>query len=82
MTPRDAQRRRQARRSTIAGVAGVVLIALGVILTLLEVGGDVVPTILALVGVASLVAGVAIGAQLIVDNARFRQGQSYYDDED
>ena len=79
---RDAYRRRQARRSTLAGVGGVVFIAIGVILTLAEVGGNMLPTILALAGVGALIVGCATGALLVFENFRFHQGQSYYDDDE
>jgi uncharacterized membrane protein HdeD (DUF308 family) len=78
---RDAYRRRQSRRSTWAGLAGVLLIAIGIILTVTNVGGYLFPTILAFIGVGSLLAGVATGATLIAENFRVRRDQSYYDDE-
>ncbi len=80
--PRDAYRRLQARRSTLLGVLGVILIALGVVLTLARVVGDVVPTVLALAGLVSLVAGIATGSLLVLENFRFRRDQSYFDEDD
>ena len=78
---RDEQRRRDARRSTVAGLGGLALIALGLGLTLAHLVGNVVPTILAIAGVGSLVAGIATGSVLVLDNFRYRRDQSYYDDE-
>jgi hypothetical protein len=64
-------------------VAGILLIALGVVLTLTGGVGAVVPTVLALLGLLSLVVGIAIGTQLVFENFRFSRNQSYYDqDED
>jgi uncharacterized membrane protein HdeD (DUF308 family) len=82
VSPRNAYRRRQARRSTLFGVLGVVLIALGVVLTLTRVVGDVLPTVLAIVGLVSLVAGIATSLRLIYDNFRFSRDQSYYDEDE
>jgi membrane-bound ClpP family serine protease len=83
VSPRDAFRRLQARRSTLFAVAGILLIALGVILTLTGGVGALVPTVLALIGFASLVVGIAIGTQLVFENFRYSRDQSYYDqDED
>lgn len=82
MGPRDVYRRLQARRSTLLGILGVVLIALGVVLTLARVVGDVLPTVLALGGLVSLVAGIATGSLLVLENFRYRRDQSYYDDDD
>ncbi|SEQ98122.1 hypothetical protein [Microlunatus flavus] len=59
------QARRQARRTTAAGIAGVLLIALGVGMSLLDVGGLVAPTVLAILGVGALLAAVVTGAQQI-----------------
>lgn len=78
---RDQQRRRTARRSTLAGLGGIALVALGVVLTLAHVAGNIVPTVLAIAGVGSLIAGIATGAMLIVENFRVQRNQSYYDDE-
>ena len=78
---RDAYRRRQARRSTLAGVGGILLIAIGVILTLAHVGGNLLPTVIALVGLGTLMTGIVIGRLLVVQNFRYHQDQSYYDDE-
>ena len=69
----DAQAARQralARRSTYAGVGGIVLVALAMLLTLTHVLGNVLPTVLAIAGVGSLVAGVSTGAMQIVDRYR------------
>jgi membrane-bound ClpP family serine protease len=83
VSPRKAYRRLQARRSTLFGVLGIVLIALGVILTLTRAVGDVVPTVLALAGLVSLVVGIATGSLLVFENFRYSRNQSYYDaDED
>ena len=83
VSPRVAYRRLQARRSTLFAVVGLVLIALGVILTLTRAVGDVVPTVLALVGLVSVVAGIATGSLLVFENFRYTRDQSYYDaDED
>jgi hypothetical protein len=83
VSPRNAYRRLQARRSTLFAVLGLVLIALGVILTLTRAVGDVVPTVLALAGLLSLVVGIATGSLLVFENFRYSRDQSYYDaDED
>jgi membrane-bound ClpP family serine protease len=83
VSPRKAYRRLQARRSTLFAVLGIVLIALGVILTLTRAVGDVVPTVLALAGLVSLVVGIATGSLLVFENFRYSRNQSYYDaDED
>ena len=82
VSPRVAYRRLQARRSTLFAVVGVVLIALGVVLTLTRVVGDVLPTVLAIAGLVSLVAGIATGSLLVFENFRYRQDQSYYDDDE
>ena len=60
----------------------MVLIALGVILTLTRVVGDVVPTVLALVGLLSLIAGIATGSLLVLENFRYHRDQSYYDEDE
>lgn len=83
VSPRNAYRRLQARRSTLFAVLGLVLIALGVILTLTRAVGNVVPTVLAFAGLLSLVAGIATGSLLVFENFRYSRDQSYYDaDED
>ena len=83
VSPRNAYRRLQARRSTLFAVLGLVLIALGVILTLTRAVGNVVPTVLALAGLLSLVVGIATGSLLVFENFRYSRDQSYYDaDED
>jgi len=83
VSPRKAYRRLQARRSTLFAGLGIVLIALGVILTLTRAVGDVVPTVLALAGLVSLVVGIATGSLLVFENFRYSRNQSYYDpDED
>jgi uncharacterized membrane protein HdeD (DUF308 family) len=83
VSPRNAYRRLQARRSTLFAVLGIVLIAVGVILTLTRAVGDVVPTVLALLGLVSLVVGIATGSLLVFENFRYSRNQSYYDaDED
>lgn len=63
-------------------ILGGLLVVAGILLTLGEVAGDVVPTVLALAGVIVFVAGMAVGTRLVVDNFRFRQDQSFYDDDD
>lgn len=80
-SPRDAYRRRQARRSTLFAVVGLVLIASGVVLTLTGGVGNVVPTVLAIVGLVSLVAGMAAGSLLVFENFRYSRNQSYYDED-
>ncbi len=83
VSPRNAYRRLQARRSTLFAVLGLVLIALGVILTLTRAVGNVVPTVLAFAGLLSLVVGIATGSLLVFENFRYSRDQSYYDaDED
>ena len=68
--PEAARQRALARRSTYAGVGGTVLVALALLLTLTHLLGNVLPTVLAIVGVGSLVAGVSTGAMQIVDRYR------------
>jgi hypothetical protein len=68
--PESARDRRLARRSTYAGLGGIVLVALGVLLTLTHLLGDAVPTVLAILGVGSLIAGVSTGAMQVVDRYR------------
>ena len=68
--PEASQRRALARRSTVAGLGGILLVAVAIVLTLTHVLGNVVPTVLAIIGVGSLVAGVSTGAMQIVDNYR------------
>lgn len=63
--------RTRARRSTFAGVGGTLLVAVAVLLTLTRVGGDVLPTVLGIVGVGSLMAGVSTGAMQVVDAFRY-----------
>jgi uncharacterized membrane protein HdeD (DUF308 family) len=79
VSPRNAYRRLQARRSTVFAVVGVLLIALGIVLTLSRVVGDVVPTVLALLGLLSLIVGIATGSLLVFENFRYSRNQSYYD---
>ena len=81
-SPRNALRRLQARRSTLFAVVGIVLMALGIILTLTGGVGNVLPTVLAVVGIVSLVVGMATGMQLVYENFRFSRSQSYYDDDE
>ena len=76
--PEVHRQRVLARRSTVAGVAGIALIGIAIVLTLTRVGGDVLPTVLAIVGVGSLVAAVSTGAMQIVD--RYRRSDSDFDD--
>ena len=73
---------RQARRSTLFAVVGIILIALGVVLTLTGEVGNVVPTVLAIVGLVSLVAGMAAGSLLVFENLRYSRNQSYYDEDE
>jgi hypothetical protein len=68
--PEAAQRRVLARRSTVAGLGGILLVAVAIVLTLTHVLGNVVPTVLAIIGVGSLVAGVSTGAMQILDHYR------------
>ena len=75
-------RLRTAHRSTLLAVLGVGLMALGIVLTLTHVAGLVVPTVLALVGLVLLVAGIAVGLRLVWDNARWSRNQSFYDPDD
>ena len=82
VTNRARRRLRTARRSTLLGVAGVVLMALGLVLTLAGVAGNAVPTVVALLGLVLLVAGIATGTLLVYDNARWSRGQSYYDEDE
>jgi hypothetical protein len=82
VSPRNAFRRLQARRSTLFAVVGIFLIALGVILTLTGGVGAVVPTVLAFLGLLSLVVGIAIGTQLVFENFRYSRDQSYYDEDE
>ena len=85
VSPRVAYRRLQARRSTLFAVVGIVLIALGVILTLTRVVGDLLPTVLAVAGLVSLVVGIATGSLLVFENFRYSRSQPYYaadEDED
>ncbi len=73
---RDRYKRIQLHRGTLAGVLGVVAVIAGVLLTLAEVGGNVLPTVLAIVGVGSLLAGVATGVGVLMDNFRYSRDQS------
>jgi hypothetical protein len=70
---RDADGARQrvlARRSTYAGIGGILLVALAMLLTVTHVLGNVLPTVLGIAGVGSLVAGVSTGAMQIMDRYR------------
>ena len=78
---RDEQRRRTSRRSTLAGLGGVAMIALGIGLTLAHVAGNVLPTVLGIAGVGSLIAGIASGALMVAENFRVHRDDSYYDEE-
>lgn len=62
-------------------VGGAILVVVGVLLTLGGVGGNVLPTVLAVAGVGAILAGVITGAMLVAENARYHQSQSFYDDE-
>lgn len=56
--------------------------ALGIVLTLAHVAGNVVPTVLGVLGFVLLNAGIAMGALLVVNNFRYSRDQSYYDPDD
>ncbi|GAB2582970.1 hypothetical protein GCM10009593_22800 [Microlunatus antarcticus] len=58
------------------------MIALGVVLTLAHVAGNIIPTILALLGMGTLIAGISTGTLLVLENFRYRRDQSYYDDDE
>jgi hypothetical protein len=75
--PEADRQRVLARRSTFAGVGGILLVALAMLLTLTHQLGNVVPTVLAIVGVGALIAGVSTGAMQIVD--RYRRSDSDLD---
>ncbi|MBB3326468.1 hypothetical protein [Microlunatus antarcticus] len=79
---RAQQRQRTSRRSTFAGLGGIAMIALGVVLTLAHVAGNIIPTILALLGMGTLIAGISTGTLLVLENFRYRRDQSYYDDDE
>ena len=68
--PEASQRRALARRSTSPGSAASCSSPSAIVLALTHVLGNVVPTVLAIIGVGSLVAGVSTGAMQIVDNYR------------
>jgi uncharacterized membrane protein len=82
VSSRAQGRLRTAHRSTLLALLGVGLIALGIVLTLTRGVGDVVPTVLALVGAVVLVAGISTGMRLVWENARWSRDQSYYDPDD
>ena len=82
VTNRARQRLRTARRTTLLGVAGILLMAVGLVLTLAGVAGNVVPTVLALLGLVLLVLGIATGTLLVYDNARWSRNQSFYDEDE
>lgn len=71
MGTRDGQRNRQSRWSTAAGLGGIGLVAAGILLTLAHIGGNLIPTVLAVVGMGSLMAGVVSGGVLVMDNVRY-----------
>jgi hypothetical protein len=73
----EERARRDARRITVAGLGGILLVAAGVGLTLLPVGGLVLPTVLAILGVGSLLAAVVSGA-VQIGNA-YRRSDSDFD---
>lgn len=77
-----AYRRLQARRTTLLGALGVGLIAVGVILQLTGAVGLVVPTVVALVGLVTLVAGIATGMRLVFDNFHLSERQSNDDNDE
>ena len=72
----QARARARARRSTWAGVGGMVLVVVAVVLTMTHVGGNVLPTVLGIVGVGSLMAGVSTGAMQVVDAFRYSRDVS------
>lgn len=76
---RAQERRYKARHSTAVGLGGIGLMALGIVLTLAHVAGDVVPTVVALLGFVLLNVGIGTGALLVMDNFRYSRNQSYYD---
>lgn len=78
---RAQQRLPSSRRSTAAGVLGILLMALGIVLTLAHVGGNAMPTVRALLGLALSVVRIATGSLLVQDNFRCSRDQSY-DDQD
>ena len=82
VTTRAQGRLRQARRSTVAGLTGAGLMALGLLAQVSGLVGDVVPVVLGLAGFLLLNVGIATGARLVVDNARWRRDQSYFDPDD
>ena len=43
---------------------------------------NVVPTVLALLGLVLLVLGIATGTLLVYDNARWSRNQSFYDEDE
>jgi hypothetical protein len=69
--PGQDRARIRARRSTWAGLGGIVLVGVAVLLTVTHVGGDVLPTVLGIVGVGSLMAGVSTGTMQVVDAFRY-----------
>ena len=69
--------RRDKRRVTFAGVGGILLIAIGLGLTVLNLAGNVLPTILAIAGAGSLLAAVAGGAKQIGE--AYRRSDSDFD---
>lgn len=82
VTTRAQGRLWQAHRSTVAGLTGIGLMALGLVAQVSDLVGDVVPVVLGLAGFLLLNAGIATGARLVVDNARWRRDQSYDDPDD
>ena len=75
--PAVARAHRTRRRVTLAGLGGLLLIASGVGLTLAQLGGNVLPTILAIAGAGSLLAGVVGGAKQIGE--AYRRSDSDFD---
>ena len=76
--PEAARQHILARRSTVAGLAGIALVGLGMLLTFTHLLGNALPTVLAIVGVGSLIAGVSTGAMQVMD--RYRRPDSDFDD--
>ena len=63
----------------MAGVGGILIIKLLMVLRALHIGGYLFPTLLAIAGLGSLLAGIGTGFVLVMDNFRYSRSQSYYD---
>lgn len=55
------------RRATVAGVIGLVLIAVGVLLSLRDWLTDAMTTVIAIIGVAVFLYGLATGIQVVLE---------------